>query len=223
MRSSSQSKSRVSRYIWGWYRSLKQQTALSILQNNLGSIGTGCRLSADIDWRGDTKRIHLGKAVRIDKFATIECAPEGTLKIGDGCVICSYAMLLTHTNGRIQIGEHCSINPFSVLYGHGGLKIGNNVRIATHCVIIPANHIFEDINQPIRSQGLSKQGIVIEDDVWIGAGVRILDGVTIGQGAVIGAGSVVTRSVPAFSVCTGVPAAIARRRGSRKSQSLTDS
>ncbi|MCK7515996.1 MAG: acyltransferase [Desulfobacterales bacterium] len=78
--------------------------------------------------------------------------------------------------------------PIQYYTGDGGLTIGNNVRIAAHTVIIPANHVFDDVNIPIRKQGLSKKGIVIEDDVWIGSGVKILDGVVIGKGCVIGAG-----------------------------------
>jgi acetyltransferase-like isoleucine patch superfamily enzyme len=80
------------------------------------------------------------------------------------------------------------------------------VRIAANTTIIPANHNFSNLEKPIRKQGLTKEGIKIEDDVWIGSGCRILDGVKIGKGAVIGAGSVVTSSVPSNTVYGGVPA-----------------
>jgi len=121
-------------------------------------------------------------------------------------------MLLTY-GGYIEIGDYCNINPFAILYGHGGLKIGNNVLIAAHTVIIPANHTFNDKNQLIRSQGDTKKGIIIEDDVWIGSGCQILDGITIGKGAIIGAGSVVTKDVEPYSVVAGVPSKLIKRRG----------
>ena len=70
---------------------------------------------------------------------------------------------------------------------------------------------FSDRNVPITYQDLENKGIIIEDDVWIGAGVRILDGVTIARGCVIGAGSVVTKSTEEFGVYVGVPARLIKK------------
>lgn len=84
--------------------------------------------------------------------------------------------------------------------------------IAAHTVIIPADHEYGDLETPIMYQEEIRKGIKIEDDVWIGCGVRILDGVVIGKGSVVGAGSVVTRSVPPFSVVVGVPAKVIKCR-----------
>ena len=114
--------------------------------------------------------------------------------------------------GNITIGDFCSINPYTILYGHGNLSIGNNVLIAAHCVIIPANHIFSDLDSPINSQGLTTKGIIIEDDVWIGAGCRILDGVTVGKGSIIAAGAVVNKDVEPYTIVGGVPAKIIKKR-----------
>jgi len=99
-----------------------------------------------------------------------------------------------------------------MIYGNGGLKIGNNVRIATHTIIIPADHSFEDLSIPIMLQAEKRKGIIIDDDVWIGASVKILDGVKIGRGCVIGAGSVVNHSIPDYSVAVGVPAKVIKSR-----------
>mgnify|MGYP001323331499 CR=1 FL=1 len=58
----------------------------------------------------------------------------------------------------------------------------------------------------------ASDGIVIENDVWLGTGVRVLDGVTIGEGAVVGAGSVVTKSIPSYAIAVGVPAKVIKYR-----------
>ncbi|MBI5189859.1 MAG: acyltransferase [Nitrospirae bacterium] len=138
---------------------------------------------------------------------------EGSrIEIGEGTIILEYASLYT-VGGFIKIGRGCSVNNFCVLYGHGGLTIGDGVSIAAHTVIVPANHRFDDTGLPIKLQGETKKGIVIGDDVWIGANVTVLDGVTIGDGSVVGAGSVVTRDIPPMSVAAGNPARVIRRRG----------
>ncbi|CAG1023237.1 lipopolysaccharide O-acetyltransferase [Patescibacteria group bacterium] len=160
-------------------------------------------------------KVTLGKNLKIEDSVVIDAVGDGGgkyIRIGDNCILRRGVMISTNS-GWVEIGENCSFNPYCVIYGHGGLKIGNNVRIATHTVIVPSNHIFANPDIPITKQGLSKEGIIIEDDVWIGAGVTILDGVVVGTGSVIGAGAVVTKDVPPYKIMAGVPAKII---GSRK-------
>ena len=87
------------------------------------------------------------------------------------------------------------------------------MRIASHASIVGFNHGFDDPNVPIHAQKHYSAGIVIEDDVWIGANAVILDGVTVGKGAVIAAGAVVSKDVPPLAIVAGVPAKVVRRRG----------
>ena len=143
-------------------------------------------------------------------FAT-DGAPGERILVGRRCQIHRGVVLATY-GGSIELGDDVSINPYSVLYGHGGLNIGSYVRIATHVVIVSANHVYEDEAVPIALQPVTRRGIQIEDDVWIGAHATVLDGVRIGRGSVVAAGAVVTRSVPALTVVAGVPA---RTVGSR--------
>ncbi|OWY07404.1 hypothetical protein B6V74_18410 [Thioclava sp. F42-5] len=121
--------------------------------------------------------------------------------------------MLASNGGSIEMGDDCSVNPYSVLYGKGGLKIGNGVRIAAQTVIVPTNHGTDDLTMPIFKQKSRSIGIVIEDDVWIGANCTILDGVRIAQGCVIGAGSVVSKSTKPFGIYAGVPARLIKMRG----------
>lgn len=142
-------------------------------------------------------------------------AKRGTVvEIGEGSVVKSAAYLGSR-KGFIKIGRNCSINRNCVLLGYGGITIGDNVRIACNTAIVAFNHNYEDGDQPIANQGNRWEGITIQDDVWIGSGVRILDGVVISKGAVVGAGSVVTRSVDPYSVVAGVPAKEIKQRRSR--------
>lgn len=120
-------------------------------------------------------------------------------------------MIMTY-GGDICIGDDCSLNPYSIVYGHGGVRIGNGVRIAAHTVIIPANHTAVAEGQILREAPLTARGIQIDDNVWLGAGSRILDGVRIGRNAVVGAGSVVTKPVPADTTVAGVPARVIKQR-----------
>lgn len=131
--------------------------------------------------------------------------------IGANSVVHPYAILAPNKRGSIVIGENSSVNPYSIIYGHGGTQIGNRTRSAANCIIIPANHNFEfDERGVYRDTGITKFGITIGDDVWIGAGCTNLDGLSICNRCIIAARSVVNsnRSVP--GLYAGVPATLKR-------------
>jgi acetyltransferase-like isoleucine patch superfamily enzyme len=129
------------------------------------------------------------------------------LVLGDDAWIAGYAIL----RGDIEIGCHSTVNAYANIAGK--VRIGDGVRVATHVSIMGFNHGFEDVTQPIYQQRHETLGIVIADDVWIGANAVVVDGVTIGKGAVIAAGAVVTRDVPSMAIVGGVPAKVLRWRG----------
>lgn len=156
-------------------------------------------------------RVVLGRGVYISEQVRIISERGGSIDIGDGSKIGTMS-ILEDRGGYIRIGRNTSINSLSVLYGHGGLTIGDNCMFATGLIIVPANHTFSDPHHEIRDQGETMQGVTIEDDVWMGARVTVLDGVTIGRGSVIGAGAVVLESIPAMSVAVGVPARVIKKR-----------
>ncbi len=138
------------------------------------------------------------------------------IHLGERCVVAAGVTL----QGNIRIGDDCSIQTGSILVGYanhgpesGLIRIGNNVRIAPMVMMIASNHVFDDPDRPIRSQGMCDAPITIEDDCWIAGRVNIMAGVTIGRGSVIGAGAVVTRSIPPMSIAVGVPARVIGQRG----------
>lgn len=169
------------------------------------------------DWwenpRTGPDAIRIGAGTRIAPGARFDGA-SGPIEFGANCEIHEGALLLPY-GGSIRFGDNCTVNPYSVVYGHGGVWVGDNVRIATHAVIVPANHVFSDPHVPIHEQGLTKEGITIEDDVWVGANVTILDGAHIGRGSVVAAGSVVRGRHAPLSVIGGAPARLLKVRGSR--------
>ena len=158
------------------------------------------------------RRININANCRIADTVVLDTDKKGTIEIGEKTEILTGCCLMTY-GGSIKIGNNCSINPYTLIYGHGlGTVIGDNVLIAGHCVVIPTNHVFKDLEKPINQQGLSSKGICIESNVWIGAGCQILDGVTIGTGAIVAAGSVVNKSVAPFTIVGGVPAKLIKNR-----------
>ncbi len=163
-------------------------------------------------------RIKLGSKVTIASGAKLDISNGGSIRLGRRSSISHGAILATY-GGIISLGDRVSVNPYTILYGHGGLTIGDNVRIAAHTVIVPSNHRFDDPTRPIKNQGMSQIGITIEDDVWIGANVVVLDGSTIGRGCVVGAGSVVRGRLEPNGIYVGSPA---RRVGCRGAVERTD-
>ncbi|WP_294319026.1 acyltransferase [uncultured Chryseobacterium sp.] len=111
---------------------------------------------------------------------------------------------------NLTVGNNVQINPGSAIYGT--VKIGNDVMIAPNCMITGGNHGFAKNGIPMRFQESSSKGIIIEDDVWIGANSVILDGVIIRTGTVIAAGSVVTKDTLEYSINAGVPSKFVKFR-----------
>lgn len=132
----------------------------------------------------------------------------GSIEIGDYVRLREGVIL--QSNDEIVIGNHVDINSFTAIYGRA--RIGSYTMIAPHVMLAGGNHKFDDPSVLIKNQGSSVCGIVIEEDVWIGANAVILDGVEIGKGAIVGAGSVVTKSVPSNAIVVGNPARVTRFR-----------
>lgn len=141
--------------------------------------------------------MRLGDFVRIREFGWIQ-ATSGIDALGEG----------------LTVGEATYIGPRCLIGAGGGLTIGRRVTIGADVHLLAENHVFRDADRLIADQGVSRRGIVIEDDVWIGDRVIVLDGVRIARGAVVGAGAVVTRDIPPYAVAVGNPARIAGRRES---------
>lgn len=181
------------------------------LRRGFRHAGCGVRVGRHVYWESP-RRISIGDHCLIKRDTSLCGGAAGGLILGDSCEIAENCLIRAF-NGRIRFGRRSSLNFCGdIVGGAGGVEIGNDVRIGPHCVLIASEHNWSDPERPIVEQGTRSAGIVIEDDVWIGAHVTILDGVRIGTGCVVGAGAVVSRSLPPFSVAVGVPARVLKSR-----------
>lgn len=159
-------------------------------------------------------RIHVGRDAYLDESVYLHACPGG-ITIGENTLVMHHAELHVYNfrelpHAHIRIGRDCLIGEFNVLRGQGGIQVGDRVYTSPFVQLTAVNHVFADPKRPFVEQGITAQGIVVEDDVWIGAGAIITDGVRIGRGAVVAAGAVVTEDVPAHTVVAGVPARVVK-------------
>jgi acetyltransferase-like isoleucine patch superfamily enzyme len=156
----------------------------------------------------------IGRGTIIYPGAGFSWRGSGKIELGRNCVVRPGA-LLDAKNGFIRLGDHSTVNQNALLYGNGGLTIGTGCRIAAQTIIVTSNHGISP-DEFIYKQPLTKLGVVLEDDVWVGAGVRILDGVRVPHGCILAAGAVVTpKPMERYAIYGGVPA---RKIGSRLGQ-----
>jgi acetyltransferase-like isoleucine patch superfamily enzyme len=153
--------------------------------------------------------IEIHPTARVSRLADIEDSVRGSLiRGGAHSVIDSFVKVKpAGGSGDLIIGEHVAINSGCVLYTGNGIRIGNSVAIAANCTFAPVNHAYADRGRPIQQQGFlpSKGGIVVEDDVWIGANCVLLDGSVLQQGCVVAAGSIVRGELMAYGIYAGQP------------------
>jgi acetyltransferase-like isoleucine patch superfamily enzyme len=153
-------------------------------------------------------RLRTLEAVELDpgcfvaEEADLFAEPMRKVVVQEGASIAAHAFV----HGPVSLGAHVSINPYATLDGgRKGITVGAGSRIATRAMLFAFDHGVAP-DRPVREQGVRSKGIVVGEDVWIGAGATVTDGVRIGDYAVVGAGAVVTRDVPAWAVVGGVPA-----------------
>jgi acetyltransferase-like isoleucine patch superfamily enzyme len=106
---------------------------------------------------------------------------------------------------KVHIGAHCNFAQNVFITGGGGVRIGDWVGFGPDVKVWSVNHRFDDPDTPWQLQGWDEKEVVIEDDVWLGAGVFVMPGVTIRRGAIISACTVLNKSVPAYAIVAGNP------------------
>jgi len=160
-------------------------------------------------------KISLGDNVAIDDYCALDSrGGDGSgISIGDNTVISRNTILRTK-DGTISIARGSGVGSNCVLASASTLEIGENLLMAScACLLAGGQHAFDRVDVPIVSQGMvSKGGITIGNNVWIGTRVTVLDGVRIGDEAVIGACSLVNKDIPAYAIAHGTPAKMVKDR-----------
>lgn len=184
-----------------------------VYQSLLSDIGKSVNIQHFVELIG-TPYIEIGNHVSLLKQVQINALghPNNKVYIKDKVRLERGVDIRSLYDTQILIDENTYIGPYVLITGTGNVKIGKNCLIAPHCGIFANNHIFADPIKTIESQGVTRQGIVIEDDCWLGHKVTVLDGVTIGKGSIIGAGSVVNKNIPPFSIAVGTPVKVIGNR-----------
>lgn len=161
--------------------------------------------------------IECAKGVSLGSYLTIDGLGGKGVNIGSGSSIGSFSLIkvsgtLTDLGKGIHIGTNVGIGDFAHIGGAGGVEIGDDTIIGAYFSVHPENHNFQDKKELIRLQGVTRQGVKVGSNCWIGAKVTLLDGCKVGKGCVIAAGAVVKGVFPDNVVIGGVPARILKER-----------
>ena len=191
--------------LWAWVRSFRL-----LLHGKIPKmifLGRGVRFF-------NAQNMDLGKWIQLEDQVYLSALGKRKLSIGNNVRIGAFSRVIISTSFNnigscIKIGNNVGMGEYCYLGGAGGLEIGDDCIIGQYLSCHPENHNF-DGEGLIRHQGISRKGIKIGKNCWIGAKVTILDGVQIGNNCVIAAGAVVNKSMPSNTVIGGVPARVIR-------------
>ena len=178
----------------------------------LGSVGRNVTFGHGVELRHPHK-VHLGDDVVVDDLVVLDA--KGTsnrgIQVGNG-VFLGRGTILSCKDGDITLGDHVNIGFHSEIFSGSSVTVGRHGLFAAYTYLVGGGHEFARADVPVLEQERRSRGITLGEDVWLGAGAKVMDGVTIGDHVVVGAGAVVTDDLPAGVVALGVPARVVRSR-----------
>jgi acetyltransferase-like isoleucine patch superfamily enzyme len=161
-------------------------------------------------------KIRLGDDVIVDDLVVLDAkggSNEG-ITVGTG-VFLGRGTILSCKDGDIVLGDHVNIGFHSEVFSASRVTVGSHGLFAAYTYLVGGGHAFDDASMPVLSQERTSRGIALGENVWLGTGVKVLDGVRIGRDVVVGAGAVVTTDLPDGVIAAGVPARVVRSRGEK--------
>jgi acetyltransferase-like isoleucine patch superfamily enzyme len=166
--------------------------------------------------------IQFGKSVTVGVGVLIDGLSREGISFADNVVLGPYSVIGASSpssfGAGLRMGKNSAVDAYSFIGASGFISIGENVIMGQHVSFHAENHNYGRTDIPIKLQGTRSEGIVIEDDCWVGSNSLFLDGARVGRGCVVAAGSVVRGEIPAYSVVAGVPARILKSRLNRDPQ-----
>ena len=173
-------------YLVRYWRLLKfKLTNPHIITRGMVFIGKGVEIHAT----PELAQLEIGRWVHIGDKNTIR-AHEGSLRFGD----------------KVVLGRDNVINCYL------DIELGDSALMSDWCYVCDFDHRMDDINLPIKDQGIVKSPVRIGPDTWVGVKVTVLRGTTIGRGCVLGSHAVVRGDVPDYSIAVGAPAKVVKNR-----------
>ena len=179
----------------------------------LGGCGRGVVFGRNVVLRHPHK-ISIGDRVVIDDDCVLDAkrGEDAAIVLADGVLLSRRTII--STGGRVEIGPNSNLGSETLIHSDHHVALGRGVLLAARCYLMGvADYRTERVDVPVVEQGKSEKApLVLEDHVWLGAGVFVRPGVTIGSNAIVAVNSVVTRDVPPFGVVAGTPARRLRQR-----------
>lgn len=166
---------------------------------------------------------HFGEHSRICYPCSLQGSGQQNVSIGNHTTIQSNSILGCWTkygnqnfpNASITIGNNCSIGEYNHITACNKITIGDGLLTGRYVIISDNAHgglsTEESLIIPVKRDLISKGGVIIGNNVWLGDKVAILANVHIGNNVIVAANAVVTKDIPDNCIVAGVPAKIIKK------------
>lgn len=163
------------------------------------------------------RKFHFSDNLSIDRLCYIDALSTNGIVLGKNVSIGKYTNIECTGNLRwlgkgLKVGNNVGIASHVFFGCAGGVEIGSDTIIGNYVSFHSENHNYSSKETIIRLQGVNHKGIIIGNDCWIGAKSTFLDGAIVGDGCIIAAGSVVRGEFPNNCIIGGIPAKVLKYR-----------